>query len=303
MNVNVRHLAAFAAAARLGSFTKAARALYISQPSFTAQIKQLEGELGVRLLDRNTRTVSMTAIGRDLAPVVERLLGELEAIVANTRALSAKTVGSVTIAALPSVSATLLPGVIAAFRQKYPGIRFRLRDAIGKRIVEMTLNDEVDFGIGSADVPGADVRFEPLFTDWMCAVLPAGSRLKRKKALQLRELISEPLILTGPDSTVRQILDHAFSQLGHAVVPVQEVTYMSTALGMVKAGLGIAILTSSALELDEMRTLRAVPIDHSDLYRVVGIIQKPNRSLSPAAKSFLESVQQACAERIKAQSG
>src|SRR5215831_14748716 len=122
MNLNLRHLEAFAAVARLGSFTKAASALYISQPSFTVQIKQLEEELGVRLLDRNTRSVSLTAIGRELAPVVERLLGELEGIVTSTRALSAKSIGSVTIAALPSVSATLLPGVIAAFRQRYPGI-------------------------------------------------------------------------------------------------------------------------------------------------------------------------------------
>ena len=121
MNLNLRHLEAFAAVARLRSFTKAARSLHVSQPSFTVQIKQLEEELGVRLLDRNTRSVNLTKIGQELAPVVERLLRELEGIVANTRALSAKSIGSVTIAALPSVSATLLPSVIAAFQTTISG--------------------------------------------------------------------------------------------------------------------------------------------------------------------------------------
>jgi LysR family transcriptional regulator, carnitine catabolism transcriptional activator len=297
MNLNLRHLEAFAAVARLRSFTKAAHALHVSQPSFTVQIKQLEVELGVRLLDRNTRSVNLTRIGQELAPAVERLLTELEGIVANTRALSAKTTGSVTIAALPSVSATLLPPVIAKFRQRFPGIRSRLRDAIGKRIVDLTLSGEADFGIGCAENSNTEVRFQALFTDWMSAVVPASSHLRRKKAVQLRDLTSESLILTDPDSTVRHIVDQAFAALGHRVIPVQEVTYMATALGMVKAGLGIAILPSSALELDELRKLKAIPIDHSQLHRTIGLIQRPNHSLSPAAASFLQTLQDMCNDR------
>lgn len=302
MNLNLRHLEAFAAVARLRSFTKAARALHVSQPSFTVQIKQLEEELGVRLLDRNTRSVNLTKIGEELAPTVERLLRELEGVVASTRALSVKSIGSVTIAALPSVSATLLPPVIAKFREHFPGIRFGLRDAVGKRIVELTLSEEVDFGIGCIEKKESEVHFQPLFTDWMSAIFPASNHLKRKKAVQLRELASESLILTDPDSTVRHIVDQAFEALGEPVTPVQEVTYMATALGMVKAGLGVAILPSSALELEQLRTLKTIPIDHSELHRTVGLIQKPNHSLSPAAESFLQALQEACNERQAAAS-
>lgn len=290
MNLNLRHLEAFAAVARLRSFTKAARALHVSQPSFTVQIKQLEEELGVRLLDRNTRSVSLTHIGQELAPVVENLLREIEGVIASTRALSSKSIGSVTIAALPSVSATLLPGVIAGFRRQFPGIRFRLRDAIGKRIVDLVLADTADFGIGSVETGDVDIQFDPLFTDSMSAVFPANSPLRRKKTIGLAELASQNLILTDPESTVRQIVDHAFALIGKPVIPVQEVTYMATAIGMVKAGLGVAILPSSALELDELRSLKAVPIDGNQLKRTVGIIQKRHRSLSPAATAFLASL-------------
>lgn len=293
MNLNLRHLEAFAAVARLGSFTKAARALHVSQPSFTVQIKQLEEELGVRLLDRNTRSVSLTRIGQELAPVVERLLREIEGVVASTRALSSKSVGSVTVAALPSVSATLLPPVIASFRKQFPGIRFRLRDSVGKRIVELVISDAADFGIGSWEISDPDVRFDALFTDCMSAVCPASCSIGRKKSVSLSELANESLILTDPESTVRQLVDHAFQRLGKAVLPVQEVTYIATAIGMVKAGLGIAILPSSALELGELRTLKAIPIDSTELKRTVGIIQKRHRSLSPAATAFLASLREA----------
>lgn len=288
MNLNLRHLEAFAAVARLRSFTKAARALHVSQPSFTVQIKQLEEELGVRLLDRNTRSVSLTQIGQELVPVVERLLRELEDIVASTRALSSRSVGSVTIAALPSVSSTLLPTVIAKFRQQHPGVRFRLRDAVGNRIIDLVTSDAVDFGVGSVEAGDVDIEFTALFTDSMSAIFPA-SRFRRKKSISLRELASESLILTDPESTVRHIVDHAFALLGIPVIPVQEVSYMATAIGMVKAGLGVAILPSSALELDELRSLKAVPIDSNELKRTVGIIQRRHRSLSPAAAAFLST--------------
>jgi DNA-binding transcriptional LysR family regulator len=87
----------------------------------------------------------------------------------------------------------------------------------------------------------------------MSAVFPASHRFRRKKSIQVGELLSEPLILTDRDSTVRHLVDSAFAALGRAVVPVQEVTYMSTAIGMVKVGLGVAVLPSSALELDQLR--------------------------------------------------
>jgi DNA-binding transcriptional LysR family regulator len=293
MNLNLRHLEAFAAVARLRSFTKAARALHVSQPSFTVQIKQLEEELGVRLLDRNTRSVSLTQIGHELVPVVERLLREIDGIVASTRALSSRSIGSVTIAALPSVSSTLLPSVIADFRQQFPGVRFRLRDAVGNRIIELVTSDAVDFGVGSVDKENVEIQFTPLFTDSMSAIFPATSPLRRKKSITLRELASESLILTDPESTVRHIVDHAFALLGTPVIPAQEVTYMATAIGMVKAGLGIAILPSSALELGELRSLKAIPINSDDLKRTVGIIQRRHRSLSPAAAAFLASLRDA----------
>src|SRR3954453_687759 len=99
MDVDLRHLQALVASGRHGNFTRAAKAVHISQPTFTVQIKQLETALGVRLVDRNTRSVQLTPIGRDLAPVLERILRDLDSALLNTQALSRQASGFVAIAA------------------------------------------------------------------------------------------------------------------------------------------------------------------------------------------------------------
>jgi LysR family transcriptional regulator, carnitine catabolism transcriptional activator len=121
MNVELRQLRAFIVVARFGSFTRAAELLNLSQPALTVQIRQLEQALGLKLFDRNTRTVELTRMGRDLLPVLTRLLGEVDQVVSSTREMATVKYGIVRVAALPSVAATLLPPLIARFRQRYPG--------------------------------------------------------------------------------------------------------------------------------------------------------------------------------------
>jgi LysR family carnitine catabolism transcriptional activator len=290
MDVEFRHLAAFVAAARHGSFTRAAKALHVSQPAFTVQIRQLETALGVRLLDRNTRSVQLTQIGHDLAPPLERLLREFDALLLNTKSLSTKASGYVAVAALPSLSATLLPRIISSFRAANPGIAVHLRDAVGARVVSMVKAGEVDFGFGSLRTGEPDIEFTQLFKDRMSAIFRAGSPLGRKRSVALRDLISYPLILMERDSTVRTVVDRGLAAIGHYAPPAYEAEYISTALGMVKAGLGITILPASVLEMENPENLALLPIHQPDLDRDVGFIVKRGRSLSRAAESLMSSI-------------
>src|SRR4051812_6190915 len=108
MNLNLRQIRAFVVVARFSSFTRAADLLHLTQPALTVQIRQLEQALGIKLFDRNTRAVELTRIGRELLPVMERLRGEIDAVVVSTRERAAMRSGIVRIAALPSVAATVL---------------------------------------------------------------------------------------------------------------------------------------------------------------------------------------------------
>jgi DNA-binding transcriptional LysR family regulator len=289
MNINLRHLEAFAAVARLCSFTAAARLLNLSQPALTVQIRQLEETLTVRLLDRNTRSVRLTRAGEELAPVVVRLLAEIDSVVSSAKELSGKTKGAVKVAALPSIAATLLPRIIVGFRKRYPGVSVVVHDVVAERVVSMVRSEHVDLGLGSPDADDS-LTFTPLFRDHMRLVLPVGSPLLRQRSIGLADLTGHPLILPGPDSSVRRLVDAAFRSMGLDVTPAYEASLMSTVAGMVRAGLGAAILPAAALDMGELTGLRSRPLREPMLVREVGVLQKPGRSLSPAATSFLEAV-------------
>lgn len=287
MSVNLRHLEAFVAVARLCSFTRAARLLNVSQPALTVQIRQLEETLTVRLLDRNTRSVRLTRVGEELAPVFERLLAEIDGVVAGAKELSSVSKGVVRVAALPSIAATLLPRVIAAFRKQHPGVSVVVRDRVEQQVVSMVREEEVDLGIGSPGDAETGLDFTLLFKDHMSLVMSAGSPLLRKKQIGLKDLAGFPLILLGAESSVRHLLNRALDSLGVSVTPEYEVTLMSTVAGMVRAGLGVAVLPSVALEMGELTGLRSRPLREPMLTREIGVLRRSGRTLSPAAESFL----------------
>jgi DNA-binding transcriptional LysR family regulator len=295
-DLNLRQLQTFVTVARLNSFTRAAQLLRLSQPALTKQVRQLEETLGVRLFDRNTRRVELTRIGKELAPVINQLLQEIEAVVVNTKELAAQTRGVVRIAALPSVSSMLLPKAIARFKERYPGISVVLKDVIAQRIVMLVKTEEVDFGIGILNVSDSEVQYSPLLTDRMIVVFQPGSALERKKQIGLKDLVGLPLVLMDPGTSVRKLVDQAFEAIGQIARPAFEATYMSTAAGMVKAGLGVTILPLSAIEMGELTGLRVRPLQRPALTREIGVIEKSGRSRAPAAESFLQTLRDVCKE-------
>lgn len=294
LNLNLRHLEALVAIARTGNFTRAAQALHVSQPSLTVQVRQLEETLGVRLLDRNTRSVKLTQIGKELTPVIQRLVREIEAVVHNAHELSTGDRGLVSVAALPSVSSTILPRIIARFREQSPGVSVTLRDAVAQRVAALVQSEDVDFGIGSFPDTAPELQVTPLFTDRMRVIFPRGSPLAHKQIISLKLLAGFPMILMDQQSSVRVLVNRAFESIGHFPAPAYEVTYMSTAVGMVKAGLGITFLPSSALELSELSGMRSRVLNHPGLTRKIAAIQKSGRSLSPAAEGLLKMMAVAC---------
>jgi len=285
--LNLRHLEAFVAIAKAGNFTRAARVLHVSQPALTVQIRELEQTLGVRLLDRNTRTVKLTRMGEQLSPVVERILREVEGVVHHAHDMAAGIRGSVSVAAIPSVCAMILPKIIAAFQRENTGISVSLRDVTSQKVLAMVKNEEVDFGIGSFADGDAAIETTPLFTDHMRVVVTRESPLARQRTVRLKDLVNVPLILMDPQTSVRMLVDRAFESIGHFPAPAYEVTYMSSAVGMVRAGLGVAFLPSAGLEISEMSGLASRPVNHPGLTRRIAAVQRAKRQLSPAAAKFL----------------
>ncbi|MDB5631391.1 MAG: LysR family transcriptional regulator [Tardiphaga sp.] len=290
MDVNMRQVRAFVSVAQLKSFTRAATLLHISQPALTVQIHKLEAILAVRLLDRNSRTVEITRVGRELLPVFQRILRELDAVIVDTRALANQKHGVVRIAALPSFAAGPLPALISRFRRAHPGMSFVVKDAIASRVTASVRSEEVDIGVTGGDAPGDDLEIMRRSHDQMLAVFPAQHPFNRKRKITLKDLSEHPLVLMDSETSVRAIVDAAFVAAGLLAVPACEATYMMTAVGMVKAGLGVTVLPASAKEIRAEPTLKSRPIDDPAFRRSVLVIKKRSRTLPPAALLFLEDI-------------
>lgn len=288
MNITIQQLRALVAVAELGGFTPAAERLHLTQPAVSVLIRGLERELGVQLLYRTTRAVSLTDAGREFYPIAERMLADLRNAVANAQDLASRKRGRVTVAATTLLSSLLLPDAIAKHRERYPGIDITLRDgAAAGQIVRMVESGEVDIGIGPASQPPRNIIAERLFVDTLDLACPSGHVLARKARVVWRDLASFPLIALAHDNSVRQLIDRQIVAAGHEVRPAYEVSFLSTAIGLVDAGLGIAVLPSHARAIRRVyKNIRFVKLGSPVVRREVSLLRRYDLRLSPAAEGF-----------------
>ena len=287
MTAEFRHIAAFLAIARCGNFTRAAAELHVSQPALTVQIRQLEAALGVRLFDRNNRNVALTQLGRELVAPFTRVFLDMQSIVESAQDAAAHRRGVVTVACLPSIASDLLPRAIARLIERHQGITVLVRDAVAARVIELVKSGEADFGVSGCGRRDRDLAVHPLFADRLVAFARVDHQIAKRSGVTLRELARHPLVVTGKDSSVRELLDRSLEREKLALDIAQEVTYMSTALGMAAAGLGVAILPEAAIAAAPA-TLRRIAIRRPVLRRQVGILTRARHSLQPAAQKLLE---------------
>lgn len=291
MDVTLVQVRSFLTIARFNSFTKAAEFLHISQPALTAQLQQLESSLDLRLFDRNTRHVTLTRVGRDLMPVLERLLLEFEGVVAGAKDVAAQQQGIIRLASVRSVVATLLPESIATFRKRYRYTSFDLRDDNSHGVIARVRADDVEFGIANANHDLPDLELTDLWQDDMEVVCTKMHPLADLEQVTIEDIAKYPLILLDHSSDSRTLLDAAFASAGRLVIPACEVSCSSAAVGLVRAGIGVALLASLAVfasNLNFYPDLTAKPINAKRLKRHIKLVRKASFSLSPAAQAFVD---------------
>ena len=165
INFDLNDLQAFRAVAELGNFRRAAEAVHISQPAFSRRIEKLEDALGVRLLDRTTRRVTLTAVGRDFSKKVQGLLDDLDSTLLGIRGVAATRMGLVTLAGVPSTVYYTVSRVVQGFRADYPRIRVKVMDAGANEVLAAVVRGEADFGLNFIGNQEPGVDFLPLAED------------------------------------------------------------------------------------------------------------------------------------------
>src|ERR1700741_2530894 len=188
INFDLNDLLAFRAVAELSNFRRAAESIHISQPAFSRRIDKLEQALGVRLLERTTRRVSLTAVGRDFARKGEQLLHDLDNTLLGIRGVAATRMGEVTIACVPSTVYYFLSQVIRRYHESYPKIRVKVFDASANDVLSAVSRGEADFGLNFVGGKEPDIEFKPLLEERFVAACRRDHPLAKKRRVSWTEL-------------------------------------------------------------------------------------------------------------------
>lgn len=287
MNPTLRQMRAFIFLARAGSFTLAAEHMHVTQAALSGLIKELEQTLGVRLVDRSTRKIALTDIGRELYPLFSKMIDDLDAALHDVANHTKLKKGMVRIAAPQLMACTLLPEVIAAYRAAYPDIQVKLVDCAVENVTARVASGEVDVGIGPERDPAAQIDAKVLFEMPFVLVFPQGSPLEQRDRVTWQDLADFPFISLQGQFTERLLSDMHSSLRDVPLNPANEVTFMTTALAMVAANLGVTVCLPYAAPLVKLYKLHMRQLYEPELTRRFFVYTRENRSPSPAAESFI----------------
>lgn len=283
MNPTLRQMRAFVAVAKTGNFTLAAQNLHVTQSALSGLIKELEQTLEAKVIDRSTRRITLTDIGKELYPLFSQMIDDLDGALANVADHTSLKKGVVRIAAPQLLSCTLLPEAIAAYRARHPDIEVRLKDTAVEGVIARVLSGEADLGIGPEREPAPPLDARPLFEMPFALVFPKGHLLERQARVTWRDVARFPLISLQGQFTERLLDEVQATSLKTA----NEVTFMTTALAMAAAGLGVTVCMPYAAPLATLYGLVMKPLEEPVLSRRFLTYTRQGRSLSPAAESFI----------------
>jgi DNA-binding transcriptional LysR family regulator len=246
----LRQLRYFVAVAERLSFTRAAGDLRMAQQSLSQQITVLEGILGARLFDRDTRGTRLTEIGRLFLPEARAVLARAEAAVATVGRAGRGEIGELRLAFLGSTANYMLPPIVRAFRERYPDVELRTDDVSVGALVAGLRDGRYDVGFTRPPLVD-DLTTRTLITERVCAVLPEGHRLADRTELNLADLAGEPWVLTPRESWPpwHDKYDVDFAAAGFTPDVVQRATSVPNLLALVAAGVGVTRLAASAHSL------------------------------------------------------
>lgn len=299
LDLDVHHLRALVAVADTGGFTAAAARLGTTQSAVSRVVAEAERRLRTPVFVRTTRRVAPSEQGRALLPLVRRLVEDLDAGLHHLEGYLAGTRGTVTVAALPSVAAILLPPVIAAHRRHHPDVDVRVTDGLADTVAQLLTRGEVDLAVtvgpveGRTGAGGAGAGMTGGGTALACDtfVLAAGPDhpLTTRSTVAWSDLDGESLVVFGPRSSIAAPVERALQDAG-AVPGVRHIAQnVSAVAGMVGAGLGVTAVPGLVLPLIAFAGLSAVPLTPT-VRRSVRLHRDPARPMAAAVAAFAEAL-------------
>jgi DNA-binding transcriptional LysR family regulator len=288
--MELRHLRYFVAVAEEAHFGRAARKLFISQPPLSRQIRDLEEELGVELLERSRRGVRLTDAGREFLEGARQTLAQAERTAGRARQAARGQTGFLAIGYIPTGDLGVIPKVLGPFRRRYPQVQLELRSLPVVPQIDELRHDRLHVGFVRTPVQAPDLVVEPVYREGLILALHEKHPVARQKKIRLASLAGEPFLMF-PRRLAPAYHDELigfFRSAGFSPNVAHEVESLQTHLALVSAGLGIAILPAS------VREIRRTGVVYRDLaepdFKVEMAVAYLERNRSEVLRAFLDVV-------------
>jgi DNA-binding transcriptional LysR family regulator len=286
--LTLKQLRAFVSVYRHRKLVTAAEELRVTQSAISVLIRQIESTLGIRLFDRNTRSLEPTLAATEVFGIAERVLQEVGTLVFSAREMTAGVRGRVHLAATPSTAAALLATTVGRFSREYERIRLILDDCAPNQFLSLIQSEQVEFGVGTPPPTEAGFESTPLLEDRMYVVCADSHAIARQAAVSWKDLNGVPVIAFRPGYGVRRLIDDTAAKAGIELNIVHEAGFLDTAAWMAASGLGVCLLPGALARKHAHQPVAIVPLRNPVVRRTIALVTKKGRSLSPACRIFVD---------------
>jgi LysR family hydrogen peroxide-inducible transcriptional activator len=299
--MNLRDLRYLVALADERHFGRAAERCYVSQPTLSAQIRKLEEYLGVPLVERQPRRVTLTSAGEKIVERARRLLLEADAIVELAKTDRDPLSGAIKLALIPTVGPYLLPHVARRLRKDLPRLKLMLYEFQTAPLLEKLRAGEIDMGVLALPVPLDGLDAEPLYEEPFTLAVPSGHKLADHERVRVDDLKGETLLLLEDGHCLRDQALEVCSRIRVQEEQDYRATSLETLRQMVAAGHGVTLLPQLAAEspVGTVRGLRAKPFVRPAPSRTIGAVWRKSTTRAAAVAAISSSIRAAMKEEMK----
>lgn len=286
--MEIQQLKGFYYSARLGSLTKAAEKMAITQSAVSQQIKALEEELGVKLFNRYGPRKDLTPDGRLFYQLITPIVQEIDSLRVTFDDMKGNQKGILTIAATTFMIMNLLPSVIKAFTKKYPHVRLTVLERRWSEIVLLSQSGEIDFGLAPIDGIPSNLNYFRLEPMDRVLITSRNHPLSKKKHVTLLDIAQYPMITYERGLVSRDEVDRVFEEVHLEIEIIMEATNSETIKRYVETGVGVAIIPKIALDTVENHQIESIPIEQYFGKSQYGVILRKGKHITSWATNFLK---------------
>lgn len=286
--MDLHKLRIFAAIVRLGSFTRAAEQLHMTQPTVSQQLALLEAQIGVGLIERQTRRLRLTPAGEALLPYAERLLllaDEGRTAARNAAGLAERTLR---LGVGHTLAIYLLPDLLRRYRATYPGYQVRIAVGNSTELLEQVLSDQIELALVGSPAVHPDLTITTFMEDRLVVIVAPDDPWAGRESVTLAEVRERPLLTREPGSALHATVELL---LGAAALEQEQVILLAETEAIkrsVEAGLGVALIQAIAVQREvQSGVLRALALDGAEDQRFYAAAYQTGRACSPAAQALL----------------